>query len=202
MMNIRTTALISSALTATLLLAGCSAGSAPAGVDSGDNSAPSSAESGAFNSADQMFAIMMIPHHQQAVEMADLVLQKADIDARVGELAQQIKAAQDPEIATMEGWLTSWGIDYDSSGTSGMAGMGHGDGMMSDADMAELEQAEGSEASRLFLEQMIEHHEGALVMAQAQVDDGEFPAAVELAQAIVSVQTEEIATMRAILESL
>ncbi|GAA1212486.1 DUF305 domain-containing protein [Rhodoglobus aureus] len=201
-MKIRTTALISSALTATLLLAGCSAGTAPGGVNTGENSAPSSAESGSFNAADQMFAIMMIPHHQQAVEMADLVLEKADIDERVSELAQQIKAAQDPEISIMEGWLRGWGIDYDSSETSGMAGMGHGDGMMSDADMDDLQQAEGSEASRLFLEQMIEHHEGAIVMAQAQIDEGEFPAAIELATAIVSAQTEEIVTMQAILDTL
>jgi|SRR5664279_4791164 len=178
MMKLRTIALISSALTATLFLAGCSTGASTDGANSGATSAPSAEESAAFNVADQMFASMMIPHHEQAVEMADLVLDKADIDDRVVNLAQDIKAAQDPEIVVMEGWLTSWGIDYDSSEVSGMESMG--DGMMSGTDMDQLQQADGSEASRLFLEQMIEHHEGAIVMAQA----------------------DEIATMRAILETL
>ena len=199
-MKLRTIALISSALTATLFLAGCSTGASQDGVNTDATSAPSAAESASFNLDDQMFATMMIPHHQQAVEMADLVLSKSDIDERVVELAQQIKAAQDPEIAIMEGWLTSWGVDYDSSDSSGMDGMG--DGMMSDADMDQLQQVEGSEASRLFLEQMIEHHEGAIVMAQAELDDGEYPEALKLAEEIISAQTDEIAIMRAILDTL
>jgi len=74
--------------------------------------------------------------------------------------------------------------------------------MMSDADMDQLQQVEGSEASRLFLEQMIEHHEGAIVMAQAELDDGEYPEALKLAEEIISAQTDEIATMRAILDTL
>jgi len=198
-MKLRTIALISSALTATLFLAGCSTDASTNGANSGSTSSPSGEESASFNMADEMFATMMIPHHEQAVEMADLVLGKADVDDRVVELAEQIKAAQDPEIEVMKGWLTSWGIDYENSG---MAGMGQDDGMMSDADMAELQQAEGSEASRLFLEQMIEHHEGAIVMAQIELDTGEYPAAIELAGAIISAQTDEIATMKAILDTL
>lgn len=199
-MKLRTIALISSALTTTLFLAGCSTGPSQDGGNTGATSAPSAEESASFNLDDQMFATMMIPHHEQAVEMADLVLDKADIDERVVELAQQIKAAQDPEITVMEGWLTSWGVDYDSSDSSGMDGMG--DGMMSEADMGQLQQAEGSEASRLFLEQMIEHHEGAIDMAQIQIDSGQYPAAIELAGEIVSAQTDEIAIMRAILDTL
>jgi uncharacterized protein (DUF305 family) len=68
--------------------------------------------------------------------------------------------------------------------------------------MDQLKQANGSAASRLFLEQMIQHHEGAIVMAQTQLDKGKYPAAVALAKAIVSAQTDEIATMRAILDTL
>jgi uncharacterized protein (DUF305 family) len=201
-MNIRSTVLISGALIVGLVLTGCSTGAVTDGSNTGTTSMPTEAESGTFNGADQMFAVMMIPHHQQAVEMADLVLSKTGIDDRVVELAQQIKAAQDPEIATMKGWLTSWGVDYDSSGSGGMAGMSHGDGMMTEADMDQLKQADGSAASRMFLEQMIQHHEGAIVMAQTQLDNGKYPAAVALAKAIVSAQTDEIATMRAILDTL
>ncbi len=74
--------------------------------------------------------------------------------------------------------------------------MGHGDGMMSDDDMRALEDADGTEASRLFLEQMIVHHEGAIEMAQAEVSAGSDPRAVELARAIIDSQTAEIQTMR------
>lgn len=195
-MKLCTIALISSALTATLFLAGCSA---TAGQDGANPGASSAEEMTSFNMADQMFATMMIPHHEQAVDMADLVLRKAGVDERVVELAQQIKAAQDPEIEVMKGWLTGWGIDYENSG---MGAMGQEDGMMSDADMAELQQAEGSEASRLFLEQMIQHHEGAILMAQAELDGGQYTEALDLADAIISAQTEEIVTMRAILDTL
>lgn len=200
MMKLRTIALTSGALTATLFLAGCSTDASTNGANSGTTSSPSAEESAAFNGADQMFASMMIPHHEQAVEMADLVLEKTGIDDRVVSLAQDIKAAQDPEIEVMKGWLSSWGVDYDSSEVSGMGDMG--DGMMSGSDMDQLEQADGSEASHLFLEQMIEHHEGAIVMAQVELDAGEYPAAIELAGAIISAQTAEIATMRAILDTL
>ena len=63
-----------------------------------------------------------------------------------------------------------------------MDGMDHGDGMMTEDDLAALESADGTAASRLFLEQMIVHQqEGAVEMAQTQVDDGSDPDAVELA---------------------
>ncbi len=58
---------------------------------------------------DVMFAQMMIPHHQQAIEMADIALGKPSASATVRDLATQIKAAQDPEITVMSGWLTAWG---------------------------------------------------------------------------------------------
>ena len=149
-----------------------------------------------------MFATGMIPHHEQAVEMADIVLAKDGIDERVIELAQQIKAAQDPEIETMKGWLTDWGVTYEDSGMGGMEGMDHGDGMMSESDMVQLDDANGLEASRLFLEQMIVHHEGAIMMAQLEIDNGDNPDAVDLADAIVRGQSTEVATMQDILGTL
>jgi uncharacterized protein (DUF305 family) len=93
------------------------------------------------------------------------------------------------------------GMDgMDHGGMDGMNGMG--DGMMSDDDMDRLEEAEGAEATRLFLEQMIVHHEGAIQMAENEVEDGENPDAVALAERIIESQTEEIATMRDLLASL
>ena len=145
-----------------------------------------------------MFAMMMIPHHEQAIEMSDVILAKSEVDQGVLDLAQQIKDAQGPEIELMESWLDAWGMP--SSG--GMGGMDHGDGMMSDADMAALEAADGAEAAQLFLEQMIEHHEGAIEMAQDELDDGVNPDVLALADRIIVSQTAEIATMRELLAQL
>ncbi|UNB50899.1 DUF305 domain-containing protein [Mycolicibacterium sp. YH-1] len=182
----------------------------------------------AHNAADVTFAQGMIPHHQQAIEMSDMLLGKQDIDPRVVSLANEIKAAQGPEIEQLQGWLSQWGVStpattpgHDMPGmpshdmpTSSMPGMpGHdmpggdmpgmsGHGMMSAADMAALEAAQGTEASRLFLTQMIAHHEGAVTMAQQEVDGGQDPAAVALARAIIDTQQREITTMQGIVDSL
>lgn len=210
------------ALAATLGLAGCGDDPQAGGMSGMDHSssaprsstaapsspAPSVAKtpaSGQQNDADVMFAQGMIPHHQQAVKMSDLMLAKADADPRVLTLARQIKAAQGPEITQMTGWLEGWGFkvqpmenDMDHSGMSGN-GM---DGMMSDEDMKELEAASGADASRMFLEGMVKHHEGAVKMAQTEISDGENPDAIKLAEAIVTSQQQEITVMKDLLTQL
>lgn len=160
----------------------------------------SQTEGSEMMSADARFAMMMIPHHQQAVEMSDMLLAKEGVDERVADLAERIKAAQGPEIQQMEDWLGAAGIDGADMG-AGHDDMGHG-GMMSESDMAALEEADGPEASRLFLEQMIEHHEGAIDMAEEQLDEGEDPEMLALAETIVSSQSAEIAEMRDLLTEL
>jgi len=205
-MRIRTIALATGAAAVVLVLAACTQannnmGNMP-GMDHGGmmNNSSSSSDSKA-NMADQMFVTMMIPHHQQAIEMSDLVLGKSGVNQGVRDLAQKIKDAQGPEIATMKGWLTSWGMPYnDSMSGHDMGGMG--DGMMSGDDMAALESANGPEASRLFLEQMIVHHQGAIEMAQSELKDGQAPEVLALAQAVVDAQTAEIAAMKQMLTSL
>lgn len=165
----------------------------------------------AHNDADVSFAQGMIPHHQQAIEMSDMLLSKQGIDPRVVSLANQIKAAQGPEIQQLQGWLTEWGVATTSpapgGGMPGMPGhdmgdMSGGGGMMSEQDMAALRDAQGVEASRLFLTQMTEHHDGAIAMAQTEVDTGQFAPAVEMARSIISSQQKEIDTMQQILGSL
>ena len=202
-MNTRSTATAAIALTALLTLSGCVNGMTDAGPSS-DSSSTNAAAAADANMTDVMFTAMMIPHHEQAVEMADMVLAKDGIDERVVALAQDIKAAQGPEIDLMSGWLDDWGTDMgDGMGEmSGMDGMDHGDGMMSESDMEELNAASGDEASRLFLEQMIVHHEGAIDMAQPELDSGQNADVIELAQKIMDAQTIEIALMRDILSSL
>ena len=198
-MNIRTITLASSALIAALVLAGCSANSGTEGMD---RNSPSASPSSAFNNADEIFAMEMIAPHQRAIEMADMLLDKDGVDERVTEMAQNIKDAQGPEIDTMNGWLDSWGIVTGDSGMEGMKGMDHSGGMMSDEDMTSLENAPGAEASSLFLEQMIEHHNGAIDMAQLELNNGENPDALLLAQKIIDDQSAEIATMQSILDTL
>lgn len=184
------------------------------GSSAASSSAAPAAES--HNDADVAFAQGMIPHHQQAIEMSDMLLGKQGVDPRVIALAKEIKAAQGPEIDQMTGWLTQWGAATtpSSSPTSTMPSMpGHdmsggdmpgmtGHGMMSDQDMAALQEAQGAEASRLFLTQMIQHHEGAITMAKEELDIGQFPAAITLARSIVTTQQQEITTMKGMLDSL
>ena len=202
-MKIRTAATVALALATALTLAGCAGGTGSGsesmpGMDHGSSSSPSAVMAD-FNDADVMFAQMMIPHHQQAVEMADMILAKDGIDEGVLTLAEEIKAAQQPEIEQLQGWLEEWGADSD---TDSMDGMDHGGGMMSDEDMQSLDAATGADASRLFLEQMTMHHEGAITMAQDEVDNGQNADAVALAQTIVETQTAEIATMQELLAQL
>ncbi|SDI00872.1 DUF305 domain-containing protein [Agrococcus jejuensis] len=189
------------AAAAAVALAGCAAtdaGSSHDGHGADPGAQPSVESSSGASPADVMFAAMMIPHHEQAVEMADIVLAKPDLDARVADLATRIRDAQAPEIATMEGWLAAWGEDADAH-----AGMQHGDdGMLSDDELADLEAADGAEASRLFLEGMIAHHEGAVTMAEQQLADGSDPDALALAESIVATQQAEIDEMRALLDEL
>jgi uncharacterized protein (DUF305 family) len=133
------------------------------------------------------------------------------------ELAQQIKTAQGPEIQQMKDWLKQWGnppmppMPSDGTEMPGMPGhgdMGHGNmpdmgpGMMSEQDLAALRSAQGVEASKLFLQQMIAHHEGAVEMAQTEIKDGQYPPAIDMARSIVSSQQQEIDKMKGILASL
>jgi uncharacterized protein (DUF305 family) len=194
-MKIRTIVFSTGLLAIALVLAGCTTSGGMGGMDHNSPPPSESSSSAEFNDADVAFATNMIAHHQQAIEMADLVLAKSGIDDRVTRLAEDIKAAQGPEIITMTDWLTEWDQPTDHSG------MDHG-GMMSDDDMAALEDASGVEASRLFLEQMIEHHQGAIDMAQEEIETGSNADALALAQTIIDAQTAEIATMHDILDTL
>lgn len=191
------------ALAAALVLSGCStdAGttepeSTMSGMDHGSMPPSASDAAADHNSADAMFAQMMTPHHEQAVQMSDIMLAKKNLDPRVTELAQDIKAAQGPEIKKMNDWLQTWGEPMKMSGSHEM------DGMMTPEDLSNLEATQGTEASRLFLTQMIAHHEGAITMAEDEVANGSNPAAVELAKDVVSSQGTEIQAMKTLLADL
>ncbi len=235
----RGTLAVGAATLATLVTVGaCSnAGNTGSGQSTAVTSTSTSvAANDAHNPADATFAQQMIPHHQQAVEMSDMLLGKQGIDPRVLDLANQIKAAQSPEIEQMQTWLKQWGMPSmpmmpgmdmpgrsgmptasstpgetgtptQSSmpgmpGMSGMPGMAGMDGMMSDEDMAALQNAQGVAAAKLYLTQMIRHHQGAISMAQNEISSGQYPATIALAQSIATSQQQEIDTMNKILASL
>ncbi|MGB3696240.1 MAG: DUF305 domain-containing protein [Gordonia sp. (in: high G+C Gram-positive bacteria)] len=150
----------------------------------------------AHNGADVMFAQMMLPHHEQALVMSDIVLGKSDIPAQVRDLAEQIKKAQGPEIAQLQAWLKQW-----NAPTS--AHMDHEmDGMLSETELDELRAASGTDAAKLFLKQMIEHHEGAVDMAEEEIADGKNADAIEMARSIVDSQRKEIDQMKQMLTGL
>jgi uncharacterized protein (DUF305 family) len=156
------------------LLSGCATG------DSSNTS---------FSADDQMFAAMMIPHHEQAIEMADTALGKST-NPEILALANEIKAAQGPEIEQMK----SWG----SSKSHSHAGHMMDEGMLTDDEMAQLKGASGAEFDRLFLEGMIKHHQGAIQMADMVIDSANEEAAL-LGKNIVESQSAEIERMRQLL---
>ncbi|WP_217245676.1 DUF305 domain-containing protein [Streptomyces sp. AC602_WCS936] len=207
---VRRTAAMVAAGAAALALAACggagdgdTGGSAGHGGHNATPSASATAPSsqGKHSAADVAFAKGMIPHHRQAVEMADLAPGRA-ASPEVEKLATEIKKAQDPEIKTLSGWLTAWGeevpaedaaMDHSGHGTGGM------DGMMTDQEMSGLEDASGEAFDTAFLELMIKHHEGAVAMARTEQADGAFAPAKKMADEIITSQSAEIERMNQLL---
>jgi len=155
-------------------------------------------ESNEANEADMNFASGVKAHHEQALQMSEYVLDKDGVDPKVRELAEEIKAAQAPEIKQMETWLSQWGM------SSGMdhGGMDHSGAMISEQEISELKSADAVHGSKLFLSQMIKHHEGAVEMAKTEIADGSSPEAIKMSKDIVASQTDEIEQMKDLLATL
>jgi uncharacterized protein (DUF305 family) len=153
------------------------------GCATGDSSKTS------FSADDQMFAAMMIPHHEQAIQMSELALLNST-DPEILALANEIKAAQGPEIEQMK----SWG----SSMMGSHAGHMMDEGMLTDDEIEQLKSARGAEFNRLFLEGMIKHHQGAIQMAEMIIDSANDEAS-QLGKNIVESQSAEIERMRQLL---
>ncbi len=207
-------ALAGAVLATAVTLAACSGNDGGARPVSASSHGASGKSNTIFNNVDVMFVHMMIPHHQQAVEMATLAETKA-ADPRVKQLAGQIGAAQTSEIATMKTWLTVWGQPTMMPSCHGMScmpgggmpsampsGMPRMPGMMSSGDMAKLKAATGKDFDRQFLQMMIAHHKGAIQMAQAEQTNGANPDAKALAGRIITNQQAEIATMQKMLAQM
>lgn len=200
-MNTRVFALAASSALV-ILLAACGAphASSPASASSPATSAQSGGSVANVSDADVSFAQLMIPHHQQAVEMADLALSRIT-SPEVKQLAEQIKSAQDPEIEMMSMWLQTWGAPMDMGEDHSGHDMGNMDmsGMMSDDDMQALANAQGAEFDRMWLEMMIAHHQGAISMAEDVKAASSNADVTNLASAVITGQAVEIDTMQKLL---
>ncbi|MGB3482908.1 MAG: DUF305 domain-containing protein [Mycobacterium sp.] len=164
-----------------------------------DSQAPViSGEPAAFNSEDVNFASMMVPHHEQALELSALVPDRST-NPELIQLAQTIEAAQEPEIATMKAFLVQWNENSDPAAGHGGHDMSSMQGMVDAATMTKLESLQGPEFDKLWLESMIAHHEGAIVMAEAELANGANVDAKQLAHHIVDGQQAEIDQMKAML---
>ncbi|MGQ0483526.1 MAG: DUF305 domain-containing protein [Pseudonocardia sp.] len=215
-MHVKKTAGLLTAVAATFALAACGNTTTPPA----DSAAPPAAGAGsgseasaANNEADVAFVRGMIPHHAQAVEMAELAAEQA-ASQQAKDLASTIEQAQDPEIEQMRGFLRAWGQPAEPAPSGGMGGMDHGGmsgaqpgmpgmrGMMSGQQMQQLEGASGAAFDRMFLQMMIEHHTGAIEMAEVELRDGQNADAKALAQKIIEAQRAEITQMRELLTTV
>lgn len=176
---------------------------AACGSDSQEDPASSSASSAQHNDADVSFAQDMLVHHSQALDMVELTAGRS-LSPEVKQLATEIKDAQAPEIKTFTSWLNEWDeeVPEASADMGSMEGMDSDmPGMMSSDDMTKLESAPDSQFQSMWLEMMIEHHEGAVDMAKEQIDKGKYEPAIKLAEEISTSQTAEVAEMKQLLAS-
>ena len=193
------TSVLAVSVALTLGLAACSSND-PSTVSAPPPAAGSSATeavSAKHNDADVTFIKDMSPHHVGALAMAQLAPTRAE-NANVKALAARIVGEQDPELNRMKQMATAWGVTLDAAGHS----MGGGSSMSMGGDAATLMPLKGAAFDKAFLELMTAHHQGALPMAQAQLDKGENPQAKVLAQEIIKAQTAEIAEMKQLLAQL
>ncbi len=186
---------------AVLALAGCSAAEPNDMIDHSTHGVDTASPSGASldaaqNQADEMFTSMMVEHHEQAIEMSDILLSKQGLAPEIQQLAQDIKDAQGPEIEVLRTWQEQWNVASEQPHS-----MGEDDGMISEANLEKLRQAETDEGTTLYLTQMIAHHEGAVEMAENQLSEGRFAQAKDMAQRIVDTQSAEIEQMNALLSA-
>jgi uncharacterized protein (DUF305 family) len=191
----RRVAAILAALTVALFMSSCSSPASDGHTDREHADEPAiTGQPAGYNADDVAFATNMIPHHQQAVDLSAMVPDRST-NAGLVALAQQISAAQQPEIDVMKVFLVQWNENPDTN--SGHAGHGNAmQGMVDAATMTKLESLTGAEFDKLWLESMIGHHQGAIEMAKAEIANGDNVDAKDLAKNIVTTQEAEIGQMK------
>ena len=180
------------ALIMVMALAGCSK-DASMGMD---HEGHSSMASGDLSSDDIMFLLMMIPHHQQAIEMSDLALTKSS-DSELLALAKDIRDGQGAEIVKMKAWLAGANAGMDPGHSMGDS-MG---GMLSDSELAALKAATGKSFDLLWLKGMTGHHVGAIDMA-TMITDARNAEIKSFGQTIVTLQSAQNKQMAAMIKRM
>ena len=156
----------------------------------------SSSSNSNYTGADIMFLQMMIPHHQQAIDISDLALTKSS-DSELLALAKNIRDEQAAEIVKMKAWLDKAGADLDPGHS-----MGHGmGGMLSDSELAALKAATGKSFDLLWLKGMTGHHVGAIDMA-TMIEDADNDEIKSFGQAIVTSQSAQNKQMAAMIKRM
>lgn len=156
-----------------------------------------------YSLGDIQFLRGMIPHHAQAKEMSDLAEDRTNNTAVLA-VAERITLSQDDEISMMQGWLSDQGLEPTAEDAHHAPGFMRMQGMLSDEQMDELAAASGPEFDRLYLEYMIEHHQGALDMVEELLDQrgsAQDPLLYEFTSDVTSDQTSEIERMDTLLAS-
>ncbi|VEG51084.1 putative lipoprotein [Mycolicibacterium aurum] len=196
------------ALAALCVLVGCGSGDSP-----GDDQTAAEAsgtpvitgEPAGYNAADVTFASAMVPHHQQAIEMSTMALQRS-VNPELITLANQIVATQQPEVNILNVLLVQWNenpdIQADPGGADGGASAPSNPGKVDDATIAELESLRGPEFDTLWLQSMIGHHQGTVAMAKSEVSDGKNVDAIAIAKTIEAEQEAQIGQMTRMLEGM
>lgn len=194
-----------------LSLGGCSARSVPAAPPE-PSARPAAEISAEYAPADARFLQQMIPHHAQALTMTEMLPERTE-NASLRLLAERIAVSQQDEIAQMQRWLREHGAALPDAAADGSEHAGHtmdGEhammpGMLTPAQLEQLRAARGAEFDRLFLELMIQHHEGALVMVNELFDTpggGQSSQMYSIAAEIDADQRGEIERMRRLLSTL
>ena len=150
---------------------------------------------GDYTGADIMFLQMMIPHHQQAVDISDLAISKSK-DAELLALAKKIRADQADEIVQMKAWLKDAGASEDMGHS--MDGMG---GMLNDAELSALKIESGSKFDILWLKGMTGHHDGAIHMTQ-MIEDAQNADIKAFGVKVIADQSAQIAQMKEMLNRI
>ena len=148
-----------------------------------------------YNDTDVHFLGMMVPHHEQAIEMSDVLLASDVDDAQVRDLAQRIKDGQERENTQMRAWADEWGIQEDMEHHSKHIA----NGMFHPEQLKEFASLSGDELRTAFLEMMHFHHAHVINMTQDEIDRGAYAPLREMAQEMVDVQTAEMGEMEELL---
>jgi uncharacterized protein (DUF305 family) len=186
--------LSAAAVMAAVTLSACSSSGNQATTGS-----PSASAAQVHNSTDITFAQNMLPCHKQAIQMSEIILTKQGLDSRVVQVANQIKAAEGPDVQAMQSWLSQWQQPTTPSSAAGMPAMQGMTGMASPEQMTALQNAQGADASKQFLTLMIQNHQHAVMLAQSEIDSGQYPSAVAMAHSIATNEQQEVKTMQGIL---